>query len=67
MMARKGRSTPSVLKYGKMRRIVFSFVTGLAFFTFINGTADAQIINGAFKRQDYVQKKPMPWVVARCR
>ena len=64
-MARKGRSTPSVLKYGKMRRIVFSFVTGLAFFAFINGTADAQIINGAFKRQDYVQKKPMPIPMVR--
>ncbi len=48
-----------------MKRILFSFVwIALALAVMPVGSADAQIINGAFKRQDVYQKKPMPipWV-----
>ncbi len=48
-----------------MKRFLFSFMwIAMVLSIMPEGTVDAQIINGAFKRQDVYQKKPMPipWV-----
>lgn len=60
-----GRATQSVLKYGKMKKLLISFIFSSAILLVLNGPSTAQIINGAFKRQDFVQKKPMPIPMAR--
>jgi len=66
MTVPKGHSTLSVLKYGNMKKLIFSLIGGTAAFLMImNRPADAQIINGAFKRQDIIQKKPMPIPIVR--
>lgn len=65
MMVPTGHSTQSVLKYGKMKKLFFYFLISPAILMLLNGQAEAQIINGAFKRQDFVQKKPMPLPMAR--
>jgi gliding motility associated protien GldN len=48
-----------------MKRIVFSFVIAVLISSAMSKSAPAQIVNGAFKRQDILQKKPMPVPMAR--
>lgn len=49
-----------------MKRVVFSFLIACIALGFLAaGEAGAQIINGAFKRQDVFQKKPMPIPMVR--
>lgn len=49
-----------------MKRLVFSFmVSWVMLGHFFPIGAEAQIINGAFKRQDFEQKKPMPIPIVR--
>jgi gliding motility associated protien GldN len=48
-----------VLKSDKMKKIVFSILIASVFISVLNEQSDAQIINGAYKRADPYQKKPM--------
>jgi gliding motility associated protien GldN len=57
--------TPLVLKSDKMKKIFFSFLIVLLFVSVLSNPSEAQIINGAFKRTDPYQKKPMVIPVVR--
>jgi len=48
-----------------MKKAFFSFLCAALIGIFLAGNAEAQIINGAFKRQDVYQKKPMPIPMVR--
>ncbi len=57
-MAQIAHLTPSALKSDKMKKSLFSFLL-VAICIVMASTAKAQIINGAYKRQDVLQKRPM--------
>ena len=49
-----------------MKRLVSAFIVSIVVLGLLpSGKAGAQIINGAFKRQDVYQKKPMPIPMVR--
>lgn len=48
-----------------MKKAFFPFLCTALISIFLSGYAGAQIINGAFKRQDVYQKKPMPIPMVR--